>query len=141
MLGQPVMQRPVDDAFQVAGSRWAQVHPVINVDPCVRRPVFALHGQLVAPVAHRNAFGAVQGGQIVVGQLPDDSVHLRAGERLDGGHPALVDQPVVVGEHRAARIGGIGTTLRHLPHAQVRPVREVEMTAALHDLMLAERTT
>ena len=135
VLGQPVMQRPVDDAFQVAGSRRAQIHAVVDVDPGVRRPVFGLHGQLVAPVARRNAFGAVQGGQIVVGQLPDDSVYLRAGQRLDGGHPALIDQPVVVGEHGAARIGGVGTTLRHLPHAQVRPVREVEMTAALrHDL-------
>jgi hypothetical protein len=52
----------------------------------------------------------------------------------------LIDQPVVVGEHRATRIRGMGTALRHLPHAKVRPVGKVEMTAALrHDLMLAER--
>ena len=135
VLGQPVMHRAVDDAFQIAGSRRTQIHPVVDVDPGVRRSVFGLHGQLVAPVAHRHALGAVQGGQIVVGHLPDHSVHLRAGERFDGGHPALVDQPVVIGEHGAARIGGVGTALRHLPHAQVRPVREVGMTAALrHDL-------
>ena len=46
-------------------------------------------------------------------------------ERLDGGDAALVDQPVVVGERRGPRIGGVGAAPRHLLHAQVRPVREV----------------
>ena len=128
------MHCSVDDAFQVARSWRTRIHPVVDVDPGIRRPVVGVHGQLVAPVAPRHALGAVQGGQIVIGELPDDPVHFCAVERLDGGHAALIDQPVVVGQHRPPGIAGVGTTLRHLLHAQVRPVRKVGMTSRRHDL-------
>ena len=129
-LRQPVMHRPVDDAFQVAGSRRTRIHPVVDVDPGVRRPVFGMHGQPVASVAHGTPSALSR-----VARSWSDSCQTTpctcAVERLDGGHPALIDQPVVVGEHRPPRIGGVGTTLRHLPHAQVRPVREVGMRLAV----------
>ena len=135
------MERAVDDALQVAGPWRARIDPVVDVHPGVRRSVFGVHGHAVPAVAPRHTFGAVQRGQIVVGHVPDDAVHLRPVERLDGRHPALVDQPVVVGEHGSARIARVGAPLRHLPHAQVGPVREVGMTAPLrHEVMLAERS-
>ena len=127
------MHGRVDDAFEVARSWRTRMHPVVDVDPGIRRPFVGVHGQLVAPVARRYALGAVQGGQVVIGELPDDSVHFHAIERFDGGHAALIDQPVVVGEHRPPGIGGVGTTSRHLLHAQVRPVGKVGMTASRHD--------
>ena len=126
------MQCPVDDAFEVTRSRRTRIHPVVDIDPGVRRTVVGVHGQLVTPVAQRHALGAVQGGQVVIGELPDDPVYMSAVERLDGGHAALIDQPVVVGQHRPPGIGGVGATLRHLPHAQVRPVRKVGLTARRH---------
>lgn len=133
------MQRPVDDAFQVAGSRRPQIHPVVDVDPRIRRSVLGLHRQLVAPVTHRNTLGAVQGGQIMVSQVPHDPMHRCPVQRFDGGHPALIDQPVVVGKHGTAGVGGVGTPLRHLLHAQVGPVREVGMTAAMRHEVDASR--
>ena len=132
-VGQPVVHRAVDDAFQVARPRRAGIDTVVDVDPGLGRAVVGVHGQPVAAVPHRNALGAVQRRQVAVGHLPHHAVHLGAVERFDGGHPALVDQPVVVGQHRGPRIDRAGASPRHLPHAQVGPVREVAMTSlALH---------
>ncbi len=82
-------------------------------------PVVGVHGEPVAAVPHRDSFGAVQGGEVVVVELPQHAVHLGSVERLDGGDAALVDQPVVVGQRRRAGVGGAGAALRHLLHAQV----------------------
>ena len=102
-VGQAVVHRAVDDAFQIAGSRRTGIDAVVDVDPRLGRAVVGVHGQPVAAIPHRNALGAVQRRQVVVGHLPHHAVHLGAVERLDGGHPALVDQPVVVGQRRGPR--------------------------------------
>ena len=81
---------------------------MVDVDPGVRRPVVGVHGQLVAPIARRHALGAIEGGQVAIGELPEHSVHVVAGKRLDGGDAALVDQPVVIGQHRRPRIAASG---------------------------------
>ncbi len=130
-MGQAVVHGAVDDAFQVAGSRRAGIHAMVDVDPRLGRAVVGVHGQPVAAIPHGNALGAVQRREVVVGHLPHHAVHLGAVERLDGGHPALVDQPVVIGELRGPRIDRAGASPRHLPHAQVGPVREV-CDAGLH---------
>ena len=92
---------------------------MVDVDPCVRRAGVGVDGEPVAAIPHRDSFGAVQRGEVVVVDLPHHAVHLGSVERLDGGDAALVDQPVMVGQHRRAGIGGAGAALRHLPHAQV----------------------
>ena len=94
---------------------------MIDVHPGRRRPVVGLHGQPVAAVAHRNTLGAVQDGQVVIGELPEHSMHLVAGQRFDGGYAAFVDQPVVVGQHRRPRISGVRTALRHLSTHRLDP--------------------
>ena len=98
---------------------------MIDVHPRLGGPFVGVHGEPVAAVPHRHTFGAVEGGEVVVVELPHHAVHLRSVERLDGGDTALVDQPVVVGQRRGPGIGGVGAAPRHLLHAQVRPVREV----------------
>ena len=65
---QAVVQRAVDDALQVPRPRRAGFDAMVDVDPRLGRPVVGVHGQPVAPVPHRNAFGAVQRRQVVVGQ-------------------------------------------------------------------------
>ncbi len=55
----------------------------------------------------------------MVGDPPEHPVHLAAGERLDGGYPALIDQPVVIAEYRGPRITGVRTASRHLPGTQI----------------------
>ena len=70
----------------------------------------------------------------MVVELPHHTVHLGTVERLYRGNAAFVDQPVMVGQSRRARIGGAGAALRHLPHAQVGPVCEVAMTADKHSV-------
>jgi hypothetical protein len=127
------MQGAVDDAFQVAGPWRTGVDPVVDVDPRLGRAVVGVHGEPVASIAHGNAFRAVEGGEIVIGQLPHHTVYRRAVERFDGRHTALVDQPVVVGEHRGPGIDRPRAPARHLPNAQVRPVGEIGMTG-LHQL-------
>mgnify|MGYP007123229252 CR=1 FL=1 len=67
------------------------------------------------------------GGEVMLGDPPEHPVHVIAGERLDGGHAALVDQPVVVDQRGGTRVGGIRAALRHLLDAEVRPVGEVRM--------------
>ncbi|COX38029.1 Uncharacterised protein [Mycobacterium tuberculosis] len=59
-------------------------------------------------------------------------MHLVSGEGFDGGHAALVDQPVVIAEHCRPRSTGVGTARRHLVGAQVGPVGEVGMPAVRH---------
>ena len=92
------MHGAVDDALEVARARRARLDAVVDVDPRLGWAVVGVHGEPVAAVAHRDTLGAVEGGKVVVGQLPQHAVHVRAVERLDGGHSALVDQPVMVGQ-------------------------------------------
>ena len=92
---------------------------MVDVHPGLGRARVGVDGEPVAAVPHRDAFGAVQRGEVVIVELPHHAVHLRTVERLDGGDAALVDQPVVVGQRRRAGIAGAGAALRHLLHAQV----------------------
>ena len=139
-MRQPVVQRAVDDALQIARPRRSGIDAMVDVHPRLGRARIGVHGEPVAAVPHRHAFGAVQRGEVVVVDLPQHAVHLRSVERLDGRHAALVDQPVVVGQRRRAGIGGAGAAPRHLVHAQVRPVREVAMAPGKHSFQfISER--
>src|SRR6478752_6286319 len=93
----------VEDAFQIAGARRSGFDAMVDVDPGRRRAVLGAHREPVAAVTRRDALGAVERGKVVVGHSPDHPVYLAAGERLDGGDPALVDEPVMVGQSRTLR--------------------------------------
>ena len=123
-----MMHRSVDDALEIPGPRRPGIDSVVDVHPGIQLPVRGADRHPVAAVANGDTLGAVQGGQVAVGDLPDDAVHLGSGEGFDGGDTAFVDQPVVFVQERVARIDGIRAATRHLLHAQVGPVREVEMT-------------
>jgi hypothetical protein len=75
-LRQPVMLGAVDDALEIAGPRRARFDPVVDVHPRVGRPVVGVHRHPVAAVAHRDALGTVERGQVVVGEPPQHTVHL-----------------------------------------------------------------
>ncbi len=139
-MRQPVVDRAVDDALQIAGPRRPRVDAMVDVHPRLGGACVGVHGEPVAAVPHRNTLGAVQRGEVVVVDLPQHAVHPRAVERLDGRDTALVDQPVVVGQRRRAGIGGAGAASRHLLHAQVRPVREVAVAPVKHSIQfISER--
>ena len=72
-----MMDGAADDALKIAGPRRTRIHLMVDVNPGVRRPVLSVHSYPVASVAHRHALGVVQVGQVLIRNLPDDSVHTR----------------------------------------------------------------
>ena len=125
LVWQSVVQCAADDAVQIARARSACLNAVIDVDPRRRRAIHGSNRQSVATVTLGNAFGAIEVCQIVIGQCPQHPVDRAPDERLQGRDSTLVDQPIVVGQHRRARVCRTRAAVRHLLRAQVGPVSEV----------------
>ena len=97
LVGQSMVRRPGDDAIQITGSRRPGLNPVVDVDPWSRWAKGCVNSQPVTAITVRDTLCAVQVRQITVGQGPQHSVDCASGEWLKRCHPALVDQPVIVG--------------------------------------------